>query len=56
MNITVAFILTLVSQWLIWIFSHQIIGVDLSHIENKVSDIVKHDKNLIVVQGELIDK
>ncbi|KAM7446664.1 E3 UFM1-protein ligase 1 [Porites harrisoni] len=33
----------------------QIISVDLSHIENKVSDIVKHDKNLIVVQGELID-
>lgn len=37
-------------------FPCQIIGVDLSHIENKVSEIVKHDKNLIVIQGELIDK
>jgi len=37
-------------------FLSQIIGVDLTHIENKVSEIVKHDKNLIVIQGELIDK
>ncbi|XP_068755117.1 E3 UFM1-protein ligase 1 homolog isoform X1 [Montipora capricornis] len=33
----------------------QIIGVDLGHIENKASDIAKHDRNLIIIQGELID-
>ena len=34
----------------------KVINVDLCHIENKVGEILKHDKNLIVVQGELIDK
>lgn len=34
----------------------QILNVDLSHIESKVGDILKRDRNIILLQGELIDK
>lgn len=36
--------------------SVKIINVDLSHIENKVSELVKFDRNLVLIQGELIEK
>ena len=34
----------------------QILNVDFSHIEAKVSEIVKSDKSLTLVLGQLIDK
>ncbi|XP_032239292.2 E3 UFM1-protein ligase 1 homolog [Nematostella vectensis] len=34
----------------------QIINVDLSHVDNKVSEILRHDKSLVLIQGDLIDK
>eukprot|EP00795_Rhopilema_esculentum_P017681 gene17681-9336_t len=33
----------------------QIINVDLSHIERKVSELLKHDRTFTLIQGELID-
>ncbi|KAL5009741.1 hypothetical protein ScPMuIL_012046 [Solemya velum] len=34
----------------------QILNVDFSHVESKVTEIIKHDKNLTLVLGQLIDK
>ncbi|KAL3882424.1 hypothetical protein ACJMK2_028766 [Sinanodonta woodiana] len=34
----------------------QELNVDFSHIETKVNEIVKHDRNLTLVLGQLIDK
>ncbi|XP_028393266.1 E3 UFM1-protein ligase 1 homolog [Dendronephthya gigantea] len=34
----------------------QVINVDLSHIENKVAELIKTDRSLVLVQGELIEK
>ncbi|KAJ8315850.1 hypothetical protein KUTeg_008000 [Tegillarca granosa] len=33
----------------------QILNVDFSHIESKASEIVKHDRNITLVLGQLID-
>ncbi|XP_064606518.1 E3 UFM1-protein ligase 1-like [Liolophura sinensis] len=33
----------------------QILNVDFSHVESKVSEIVRHDKNLTLILGQLID-
>ena len=32
------------------------INVDLSHIESKVAEIIKTDRSLVLVQGELIER
>ncbi|XP_068933310.1 E3 UFM1-protein ligase 1 isoform X2 [Petaurus breviceps papuanus] len=34
----------------------QVINVDLTHIENRISDIIKSEKNVQVVLGQLIDE
>jgi hypothetical protein len=34
----------------------QALNVDLSHIEAKVNDMVKHDRNLTLILGQLIDR
>lgn len=34
----------------------QIINIDLSRIESKVSELIKFDRNLVLIQGELIEK
>ena len=34
----------------------QILNVDFRHIEDKVTDMVKQDRNLMLVLGQLIDK
>lgn len=34
----------------------QILNVDLNHIENKVTEILKHDRSMTLLQGELISK
>lgn len=36
--------------------SAQVLNVDLSHIENKVAELLKHNNNLVLIQGELIDR
>jgi hypothetical protein len=33
-----------------------VINVDLSHIENKVAELIKTDRSLVLIQGELIEK
>lgn len=33
----------------------QILNVDFSHVETKVNEIVRHDKNLTLILGQLID-
>ncbi len=33
----------------------QVINVDFSHVEAKVNEIVKSDKNLTLVLGQLVD-
>ena len=33
-----------------------VLNVDLSHVENKVNDVIKGDKNLTLVLGQLIDQ
>ena len=37
-------------------FCLQVLNVDLSHIESKVGDILKRDRNIVLLQGELIDR
>ncbi|KAK3742853.1 hypothetical protein QZH41_015373, partial [Actinostola sp. cb2023] len=32
------------------------INVDLTHVENKVGEILRHDRNLVLIQGEIIDR
>ncbi|CAB4010178.1 E3 UFM1- ligase 1, partial [Paramuricea clavata] len=34
----------------------QVINVDLSHIESKVAELIKTDRSLVLIQGELIEK
>ena len=34
----------------------QLIGVDFSHVEKKVIEMVKHSSSLKLIQGDLIDK
>ncbi|XP_028733817.1 E3 UFM1-protein ligase 1 [Peromyscus leucopus] len=34
----------------------QVINVDLTHIENRISDIIKSEKNVQIVLGQLIDE
>jgi hypothetical protein len=34
----------------------QALNVDLSHIEAKANDMVKHDRNLTLILGQLIDR
>ena len=34
----------------------QILNVDLSHVEARVNDMVKHDHNLTLILGQLIDR
>ncbi|OWF52506.1 E3 UFM1-protein ligase 1-like [Mizuhopecten yessoensis] len=34
----------------------QILNVDFRHVENKVSDMIKHDQSLLVVLGQLITR
>ena len=31
-------------------------NVDLSHVESKVNEMIKHDRSLFQLQGELISK
>lgn len=31
-------------------------NVDLSHVENKVNEMLKHDRSISLLQGELISK
>ncbi|KAK7107301.1 E3 UFM1-protein ligase 1-like [Littorina saxatilis] len=33
----------------------QVLNVDFSHVEGKVNDMVKHDRNLTLILGQLID-
>lgn len=33
----------------------QLLNVDFSHIENKASEIIKHEKNITLVLGQLVD-
>ena len=34
----------------------QMLNVDLCHIEARVADVMKHDRSLTLLQGELIDR
>ena len=34
---------------------HQILNVDLRHVEAKVEELLKHDDNLVLIQGDLIE-
>lgn len=34
----------------------QALNVDLSHIETKVNELLRSDKNLTLILGQLIDK
>ena len=34
---------------------HQLLNVDLSHVEVKVEELLKYDKNLVLIQGDVID-
>ena len=34
---------------------HQILNVDLCHVESKVEELLKHDDNLVLIQGDLIE-
>ena len=34
---------------------HQLLNVDLSHVETKVEELRKHDKSLDFIQGDLIE-
>ena len=38
------------------ILSLQILNVDLSHIEARVADLLKHDRSLVLLRGELIER
>ena len=40
----------------IFIFPFQILNIDLSHVENKVTEMIKHDRSLFQLQGDLISK
>ena len=35
---------------------HQLLNIDLSHIEAKIADLLKHDHSLTLLQGELIGR
>lgn len=37
-------------------FRDQIMNVDLKHIETKVAEILKHDRSLTMLHGELITR
>lgn len=39
-----------------FIFISQVINVDLTHIENRIGDIVKSEKRVQLVLGQLIDE
>lgn len=34
---------------------HQILNIDLCHVESKVEELLKHDDNLVLIQGDLIE-
>ena len=34
---------------------HQILNVDLRHVETKVEELLKHDNSLVLIQGDLIE-
>ena len=34
---------------------HQILNVDLRHVETKVEELLKHDDSLVLIQGDLIE-
>ena len=34
----------------------QLLNIDLSHIEAKIADLLKHDHSLTLLQGELIGR
>ena len=38
------------------VLSLQILNVDFSHIEARVADLLKQDRSLILLNGELIDR
>lgn len=38
------------------VFIWQILNVDLSHVEGKVNEMLKHDSSLTLLQGELISR
>ena len=35
---------------------YQLLNIDLSHIEAKIADLLKHDHSLTLLQGELIGR
>ena len=35
---------------------YQLLNIDLSHIEAKIGDLLKHDQSLTLLQGELIGR
>ena len=39
-----------------FVFIFQVINVDLTHIENRIGDIVKSEKHVQLVLGQLIDE
>ena len=34
---------------------HQILNVDLRHVESKVDELLKRDDSLVLIQGDLIE-
>ena len=53
-----------ITMWLVNIFLlgrinvvdlHQILNVDLHHVESKVEELLKHDDSLVLIQGDLIE-
>jgi len=33
----------------------QLLNIDLSHVEAKVEELLKHDKTLVLIKGDLIE-
>ena len=38
------------------LYTNQLLNIDLSHIEAKIADLLKHDHSLTLLQGELIGR
>ena len=34
----------------------QILNVDLTHVETRVTELLKHDRSLVLLQGQLMDR
>ena len=34
----------------------QILNVDLTHVQTRVTELLKHDRSLVLLQGQLMDR